>query len=396
MKRFLIFSCLALALAACSEPDVQTTFEGIPSSLHMDKVTHLQKNFQPEEQIDSELASRFASLALTCVDKEFPNKISRTTNDEKSIGRPKDLFPVFYGCFDWHSAVHGHWMLVRLLHVGPQEGAWRAEAITKLDANITAENVSGELANFRRAERGSWERPYGWAWLLQLTAELREMSHTDPKAKQWLTLLQPLEADIVQATKEWLPKLAYPIHLGTHNQSAFALGLSHDWAITAGDTEFADLIAMKARTFHGTQTACPLAYEPSGEDFLSACLMTADLMRRILPKDEFEVWLSTFLPDIPKARGTKWDMSWLEPGIVLDASDGKLVHLDGVNLSRAWNLMNIARALPEDDPRVAPLTVSAGQHESAGVEAVSAEHYSGSHWLASFATYLMTDRGWSD
>lgn len=395
MKHFLLTPILALALSACTEGAANPTGDADITDAQTDKIVRYQESFVTGGQIDAELAGRFSALALTCVDQEFPNKISRTTNDAESIGRPKDLFPVFYGCFDWHSAVHGHWMLVRLLHVGPQDAAWRADAIAKLDANITAENVAGELANFRRAERGSWERPYGWAWLLQLTAELREMPD-DPNAKKWLALLEPLEADIVQATKDWLPKLAYPIHLGTHNQSAFALGLSYDWAVTAGDTEFRDQIADKARTFHGKQKDCPLSYEPSGEDFLSPCLMTADLMRRVLSPDEFSVWLGDFLPNIPRARGDKWDTNWLEPGIVLDASDGKLVHLDGVNLSRAWNLMNISRALPENDPRGAPLGFAAGEHLYVGVAAVSDEHYSGSHWLASFATYLMTDRGWSE
>jgi len=327
---------------------------------------------------------------ISAVQQEFPNKISRTTNTAEAIGRPKDLFPVFYGCFDWHSAVHGHWLLVRQLRVGPQNASWRAEAIAKLDANITPKNVAGELANFRRAERGSWERPYGWAWVLQLTAELRE--YDDPNAKRWLAALAPLEADIVQATKDWLPKLAYPIRLGTHNQSAFAFTLMRDWAVTAGDDEFLALIDEKSRRFHARDVNCPLSYEPSGEDFLSPCLMTADLMRRVLPKYEFTQWLNAYLPDIP----TDGSADWLAPAIVLDASDGKLVHLDGVNSSRAWNLYNIARALPEGDPRRASLVASARVHQEAGVAAVSDEHYSGSHWLASFATYLMTDRGWNE
>jgi len=338
-----------------------------------------------------ELTSRFSRLALDCVDKEFPNKISRTTDTAEDIGRPKDLFPVFYGCFDWHSAVHGHWLLVRLLHTGPEDALWRTEAIAKLDANITPENVAGELANFRRAARGSWERPYGWAWVLQLTAELREWD--DPKAKQWLAALEPLEADIVAATKNWLPKLAYPIRLGTHNQSAFAFTLMLDWAETAGDEDFAKQIRFKSSEFHAYDQDCPIGYEPSGEDFLSSCLMTADLMRRIFGNtDHYGNWLKLYMPNIPKDGST----DWLPPAIVKDASDGKLVHLDGVNLSRAWNLYNIARALPETDPRRASLISTADIHRDTGVASVSDEHYSGSHWLASFATYLMTNRGWND
>lgn len=341
-------------------------------------------------EITPELAERFSRLALDCVQKEFPNKISRTTDTAEEIGAPRELFPVFYGCFDWHSAVHGHWLLIRLLHVGPQDAAWREEAIAKLNANITSENVAGELANFRRAARGSWERPYGWAWVLQLTAELRQ--YDDPNAKRWLAALEPLEADIVAATKEWLPKLAYPIRLGTHNQSAFAFGLMYDWAEIAGDREFANLIEARSREFHLNDKNCPLAYEPSGEDFLSPCLMEADLMRRFMGQDDFAAWLDDFLPQIP----TDGTADWLDPAIVKDASDGKLVHLDGVNSSRAWNLYNIARALPNADPRRASLLASAELHRETGVAAVSDEHYSGSHWLASFATYLMTDRGWTE
>jgi hypothetical protein len=380
MKHYLL---PALVLIGCSEAESPA-----PATDPSAPVSNVVESYPTN--ISADLSERFTKLALDCVQKEFPNKISRTTNTAEAIGRPKELFPVFYGCFDWHSAVHGHWLLVRQLHVGPQDADWRAEAIAKLDANITPKNVAGELANFRRAERGSWERPYGWAWLLQLTAELRE--YDDPNAKRWLAALEPLEADIVQATKDWLPKLAYPIRLGTHNQSAFAFTLMRDWAVTAGDEEFLALIDETSRRFHARDVSCPLNYEPSGEDFLSPCLMTADLMRRVLPKYEFTQWLNAYLPDIP----TDGSAEWLAPAIVLDASDGKLVHLDGVNSSRAWNLYNIARALPEDDPRRASLVAAANAHKDAGVAAVSDEHYSGSHWLASFATYLITDRGWTE
>ena len=208
MKQY-IFA--ALILTGCAEAQSPAPRPSTPQ-------TNIAETFPTN--ISADLSSRFTRLALDCVQQEFPNKISRTTNDAESIGRPKDLFPVFYGCFDWHSAVHGHWLLVRQLRVGPQDAGWRAEAIAKLDANITTENIAGELENFRRTERGSWERPYGWAWVLQLTAELRE--YDDANAKRWLAALEPLESDIVQATKDWLPKLAYPIRLGTHNQSAFA------------------------------------------------------------------------------------------------------------------------------------------------------------------------------
>ena len=338
--------------------------------------------------ISSELADRFSSLALNCIQQEFPNKISRTTDSAEAIGRPRKIFPTFYGCFDWHSSVHGHWLLVRLLSVGPQDAKWRAPAIEKLNDNFTAENLAGEVANFARPARGSWERPYGLAWYLQLTTELRQWDH--PQAKVWLKLLEPLEVDISDSLKQWLPKLAYPIRLGTHNQSAFAFGLMYDWAREVGDTEMQTLITQRSMAFHKQDVNCPISYEPSGEDFLSPCLMEADLMRRILTPKDFSNWLTDFLPSIPNNGSA----NWLEPGIVKDASDGKLVHLDGVNSSRAWNLYNIARALPKGDSRKPALVAAAKVHAETGVAAVSDQHYSGSHWLASFATYLMTDRGW--
>ena len=387
MKHIYFTALSLLALTACSASDSVITSEVVETAA---SVTSLEY----PTSIAPDLADRFSALALTCVHQEFPNKIARTTNTAEEIGRPKDLFPAFYGCFDWHSSVHGHWLLVRLLRVGPQDAPWREDAIAKLNQSFTAENMAGEVANFAQPARGSWERPYGLAWYLQLTSELREWAGetNGSQAKAWLEALKPLEQDIADSLKAWLPKLAYPIRLGTHNQSAFAFGLMLDWARVSGDADMERLIVQRSVAFHNDDVNCPLAYEPSGEDFLSPCLMEADLMRRILPRADFSNWLTKFMPSIP-VNGSG---DWLAPGIVKDASDGKLVHLDGVNSSRAWNLYNIARALPDGDARKASLVAAAKIHADTGVAAVSAEHYSGSHWLASFATYLMTDRGWNE
>ncbi len=385
--RKLISSLLLLSLAGCSAPEDTppvTETETTTSTI----TEHVTVDLSYPGDIDPALAERFSRLALDCVHREYPNKISRTYAGDEQIGSPRDLFPVFYGCFDWHSSVHGHWLLVRLLRTGPKDASWRDEAIAKLNKSFTSENVAGEVASFAQVTPGSWERPYGLAWFLQLTAELREWD--DPQAKTWLDALEPLEKDIVASLKPWMPKLAYPIRLGTHNQSAFAFGLMLDWARVAGDTEMERLIVERSLYFHKDDVNCPLAYEPSGEDFLSPCLMEADLMRRILSPSEFADWFGKFMPNVP----TDGSSDWLAPGIVKDASDGKLVHLDGVNSSRAWNLYNIARALPEGDRRIPALVAAAHKHRETGVAAVSDEHYSGSHWLASFATYLMTDRGW--
>jgi hypothetical protein len=342
-----------------------------------------------ESAVDAALAARFARLALDCVQREYPNKIAHVLNDDADARTPSQLYPVFYGCFDWHSAVHGHWLLVRLLRTTPaaQFPPGLSEEIAQaLDHSFTAAGIAGEVAYFQGENRGSFERPYGIAWFLQLTAELREWN--DPRAQAWLQTLLPLEDEIVAQLVSWLPKLAYAIRLGTHNQSMFAFGLMLDWARVADNPAMAALLTERSMAFHREDRNCPLSYEPSGEDFLSPCLMEADLMRRILPRDEFAAWLGTFLPDIP--RDGRAD--WLAVGIVNDPSDGKLVHLDGVNLSRAWNLRKIAAALPGTDPRIPSLLAAADIHATTGIAAVSAEHYEGSHWLASFATYLVTER----
>ena len=343
----------------------------------------------PAGAVDPELAARFARLALDCVHREYPNKIAHVLNGPEDALPPSQLYPVFYGCYDWHSAVHGHWLLVRLLrtaHEGALPPELRAEMSAALDRSFTAAGVEREVAYLQGEGRASFERPYGLAWYLQLTAELREWD--DPRAQAWLQTLLPLEAAVVAQVKSWLPKLAYAIRLGTHNQSMFAFGLMLDWARAAGDAEMEALLRERSLAFHLNDRNCPLAYEPSGEDFLSPCLMEADLMRRLLSQQEFADWLTAFLPGIP--RDGRAD--WLEVGIVTDPSDGKLVHLDGVNLSRAWNLQNMANALPASDPRRAALLAARDVHAEAGIASVSAEHYEGGHWLASFATYLVTGR----
>lgn len=332
------------------------------------------------------VTDRFAQLALSCIHREYPNKISHLMNSAADTGIPSQLFPAFYGCFDWHSSVHGHWLLVRILNTDP-DTPYRAVILSALSQSFTAEHVAGELAYFEAPDRASFERPYGTAWFLQLMTELHQADF--PEAAGWVETLQPLEAFIREQTMDWLTKLAYPIRIGTHNQTAFAFGLMLDWADETGDTAFRDALAAKALAFHAADVTCPLSYEPSGEDFLSPCLMEADLMRRVLAPAEYAVWLTGFLPQIPLSGVS----DWLAPGIVLDPSDGKLVHLDGVNLSRAWAMEGIASALPPEDARIPALLAAATVHKQTGIAAVSDTHYSGSHWLASFATYLETRRG---
>ncbi|ABI78548.1 conserved hypothetical protein [Hyphomonas neptunium ATCC 15444] len=334
------------------------------------------------------MTDRFARLALSCVHKDYPNKISHVLNSAADAATPRELYPAFYGCFDWHSSVHGHWLLVRILNTDPETPY--ADAIkTALAQSFSEENIAGEVAYFQAPDRASFERPYGTAWFLQLMTELREADF--PEAAEWAGTLAPLETLIADYTSAWLPKLVYPIRAGTHNQTAFAFGLMIDWADATGNTAFREQIAAKSREFYSGDVSCPLGYEPSGEDFLSPCLMEADLMRRVMDREAFAAWLTAFLPLIPQDGNG----DWLAPGVVLDPSDGKLVHLDGLNLSRAWALEGIASALPEADPRRPALLASAALHKETGVASVSEEHYAGSHWLASFATYLETRRGLS-
>ena len=333
-------------------------------------------------------ADRFARLALDCVHREYPNKISHVMTSDDDIAAPRDMTPVFYGCFDWHSSVHGHWLLARTLNTTP-DSPLRQEMLDALATSFTAENVAGELAYYLAPDRAGFERPYGIAWFLQLIAEL-DQSDIDA-LKVHRETLRPLEEAIVARIEAWLPKLAYPVRLGTHNQTAFAFGLMLDYARAVGNTSLEAALVERIRGFHLNDVNCPLTYEPSGEDFLSPCLMEADLMRRVMTRDAYSSWLARFLPEIP----TDGRADWLTPGVVLDASDGKLVHLDGVNLSRAWALEGIASALAPDDPRRQALLAAARVHADTGLAAVSDEHYSGSHWLASFATYLTTKRGLS-
>ncbi len=334
---------------------------------------------------DIAAAERFANLALACVHKEYPNKLSHSLNSDADVAPPRKLTPAFYGCYDWHSSVHGHWLLVRLVRTFPS-APFAPSARETLRQSLTADNIEQEAAYLRADGRTSFERPYGLAWLLQLVAELREWD--DPEARQLAANLRPLEQAALGRLNDWLPKLSYPVRIGEHAQTAFALGLMLDYARATGDTKFSDLLISKARQFYLGDKKCPLAYEPSGEDFLSPCLAEADVMRRVLPSPEFARWLRSFLPQISGKKGT-----WLQPVVSPDPSDPKLAHLDGLNLSRAWMLEGIAAGLPKGDKRLPAILAAAQAHRRAGLAAVTGEHYEGGHWLGSFAVYLVTSRG---
>src|SRR5436305_8565738 len=341
---------------------------------------------QSAGEFDAKAAERFAKLALACVHKEYPNKISHVLNGDSDVAPPRKLTPAFCGCYDWHSSVHGDWLLVRLLRTFPN-ASFASAARDALRTSLSSENLKREAGYLRGQGRASFERPYGLAWLLQLCAELREWD--DPQAREMLRNLKPLEDAAVERLTTWLPKLSHPVRVGEHDQTAFALGLILDYARGKNDQTLAKLATDSARKFFLADANCPLAYEPSGEDFLSPCLGEADVMRRVLPQDEFGKWLKAFMPQIP----TTANADWLPVTVSPDPSDPKLAHLDGLNLSRAWMLEGISSALPADDPRRAALSAAAEAHRRAGLAAVTGEHYEGGHWLGSFAAYLTTQRG---
>ncbi len=341
---------------------------------------------QEAARVDAAAAARFAALALDCVHKEYPNKIAHVLSSDRDVRAPRDLTPAFYGCYDWHSSVHGHWLLVRLARTFP-EAPFADRARRAVGQSLTPDHIAGEVTYLAGAGRSSFERPYGLAWLLQLSAELREWD--DPQARQWAATLAPLEEAAVKRLADWLPKLSKPVRIGEHDQTAFAFGLVLDWARTAGDRATAGLLVSRIRDFYLADRGCPFSWEPSGQDFLSPCLAEADLMRRVLPPGEFSAWLTTFLPGIP----IDGSAAWLAPAVVTDPSDPKLAHLDGLNLSRAWMLEGMASGLPREDRRLPALRAAAARHREAGVRAVTGEHYEGGHWLGSFAVYLTTGRG---
>ena len=330
-------------------------------------------------EFDQAQAARFARLALDCIHKEYPNKIAHSLNSDADVKPPRELTPAFYGCYDWHSSVHGHWLLVRLARLYPK-APFAPDARLAVAHSLTAANIAQEVKYLSTEGRGAFERPYGLAWLLQLAAELREWD--TPEARQWSAALRPLELAVTARIVSWMPKMERPIRSGEHNNTAFAIGLMLDYARITGNTEFGKTVESRARDYYLKDRNCPLSYEPSGEDFLSPCLAEADAVRRILPRDEFAQWFTAFLPRVD-----------LEPTRVTDVTDGKLYHLAGLNLSRAWMLEGIVSKLGANDARRAPLIALAGKLKQTGLDSIKSEHYEGGHWLGSFAVYLVSGRG---
>ncbi|RAO78432.1 hypothetical protein CA260_10410 [Dyella jiangningensis] len=330
------------------------------------------------------IASKFASLALAHLTREYPNKLTHALAGPQDVAGPRALHPIFYGSYDWHSCVHGYWLVLHLLERFP--GLPEAAHVTAVvDAHFTDANVEGERAYLDQPHHRGFERPYGWAWILALSAKLDGLAagNVIPQASRWKATFSPLTDAIVDRFEAFLPKATYPLRVGTHYNTAFALSLAYDFARGTQRESLGALIVETAKRWHMNDVACQ-AWEPSGDEFLSPSLMEAELMRRVLPPETFGGWLTRFLPDLAQGEPA----TLFTPATVSDRSDGKIAHLDGLNLSRAWCMRAIARALPEGDMRRKRLFDAAEQHLDSALAHVAGD-YLGEHWLATFATLAL-------
>ena len=338
------------------------------------------------EVLSAAQADAFARMALAGIVREYPNKPGDVLTGPQDLKSPRAMHPVFFGSFDWHSSVHGHWLLVRLLKLRPDMAA-AAEARTRLNEQLTADKLRVEAAYFETKENRSFERMYGWAWALRLAAELHSWS--DPDARRWAEALRPLETKLVALTKDYLPRLTYPIRTGVHPDTAFALGQVLDYAREVGEDSLAQLIVSRARDYYLGDESFPLHFEPSGQDFFSPGLNVADLMRRVLPAAEFSRWLNRFAPSLRQGRLEAWG----RPASVSDLADPQIVHLVGLNLNRAWTMQGILSAIDRADRRGRSLDQAMRAHAAEGMKYVFSGHYEGEHWLATFAVYYLTQTG---
>lgn len=335
--------------------------------------------------LTKEVAEHLSTFPLKCIVQEFPNKPSNVLERASDAQEPKQLHPSFYGCFDWHSSVHGHWMLVRLLKTFPDLNNG-ATIRAVLQTNFSRENIDKETAYFALPINATYERMYGWAWLLKLVEELHTWN--DAAGKKWEQNLQPLTDLIVKRTMSFLPKQNYPIRQGMHPNTAFALAFVYDYAKTVGNDSLLQLVTKRSSDYYGNDKDAPLAWEPSGSDFLSPALEEADLMRRVLKPADYRSWLKRFFPTLGQVKPA----NILKPVVVTDRSDLQLVHLDGLNTSRAWCMFGIANAIGKADPLYSLLMQSADEQLGAAFGSIATGNYGGEHWLASFMLYALEAR----
>ncbi|MDO7173315.1 DUF2891 domain-containing protein [Mariniflexile sp. AS56] len=363
MKRVLVILCAVFAIGCNNTKKEQ---QSINSEIKQD----------PMAVLNLEQANKLAQLPLECMNTEYPNRLSQTLGADADLKAPTVLHPAFYGCFDWHSSVHGHWSLVSLLKRFPDlEHA--KEIKQKLLQNISKENIEAEVSYFHGEHNKSFERTYGWAWLLKLAEELHTWE--TPVARELEANLQPLTHLIIEKYIEFLPKLNYPLRVGTHPNTAFGLSFAYDYAVTVNNEALKLAIEERAKFFFLNDQACPMSWEPSGTDFLSPCLEEAALMKRLLSVEAYKKWLSDFLPQLKDKKFA------LEVGVVSDRTDGHLVHLDGVNFSRAWSLIKISENLAEYQH----LKTIAYEHINYSLPSIFGDSYEGGHWLGSFAIYAL-------
>ncbi|RYJ45614.1 DUF2891 domain-containing protein [Flavobacterium beibuense] len=337
-------------------------------------------SFSFAQELTLERANGLAGLPLKCMQKEYPNKLSQLLIDESELGGPKELHPAFYGCFDWHSSVHGHWSLVYLLKRFPDIDR-KEEIISKLKVNLSKENIAEEIAYLSKEHEKSYERTYGWAWLLKLQLELETSDIAE--VKQLADNVKSLSDLIASRYIEFLPKLNYPVRVGTHTNTAFGMSLAWDYAVYSKNTELQNVIRDNALRLFKNDGDCPFAWEPSGTDFLSPCMEEMGIMQRVMPEKEFLKWLKDFAKPLFD-KNYKW-----EPGKVSDRSDGHLVHLDGLNFSRAWNMYRLASQYPRQFNHLVPL---ANEHFNYSLPAIVDGNYEGEHWLASFALHAFEEK----
>jgi Protein of unknown function (DUF2891) len=331
-------------------------------------------------QLTSAIASKFARLALDHLTREYPNKLTHTLAGPHDVQGPRALHPIFYGSYDWHSCVHGYWLILHLLERFP-DLTEAASIVAVVDQHFTDANVAGELAYLDLPQNRGFERPYGWAWLLALSAQIDALKR--PQSARWRASFAPLTETFVERFEEFLPKATYPLRVGTHFNMAFALALTLDFARQTSRASLETLVVDTATRWFLHDAACQ-AWEPAGDEFLSPSLMEAELMRRVLPATQFVTWFDAFLPDVAARR----PLTLFEPVTVTDRRDGKIAHLDGLNLSRAWCQRSLARALPADDTRRAVLCEAAERHLDSALAHVAGD-YMGEHWLATFATLAL-------